>query len=222
MWDLYFVQVLHVILEGIRTEQDLCNETEGYPTCPLLRNTWGMGEPPEDQESLSCNVRYISLQGLRLLLKHRPQQVAGSLEMVVGRLLECATDCYEVYHYAERALESLTTCVDPDKYYQVFLSFLQRLPFPRLLMALRVLTKLVPQVSSPLLQSSLGSLAPLLIQEMNSPEIIMRLTVVCLLAEVGMSPTQYLDTYGLYAHQEKRDVVIADIFNVMTHNRYIL
>jgi len=191
VWEQYFGQVLHVILEGIRSDEDLlCNEEKDCPTCPLLRNNsnaWDVSESPEDMVSLYSNVRYISLQGLQLLLKHRPQQVTGFLEVVMGRLLECATDCYEVYHYAERALESLTTCVDPDNYYQVSLSFLcvQRLPLPRLLMALRVLVKLIPQVSSPLLQSSLRSLTPLLLPEMNSPEIFMRLTVVCLLSEVS-------------------------------------
>jgi len=215
--DQYFGEVVHVLLEGIKRPESPADQG-GDGTSPLLRPS--TGQSPEDHESLSCNVRYISLRWLHALLKHRPQQTAQWLDVIVGRVFECATDCFEVYHFAEtKVLEGMIDKVNPDKYFQVgrrcrssnsnsrdvvgvessetpkccppplpqvICSFLcvKRLLFPRMLMALRVLPKLVPKVSSPLLLASLPALTPLLVQEMNSPEIFMRMAVVCTLAEV--------------------------------------
>lgn len=53
-------------------------------------------------------------------------------------------------------------------------------------MALRGLATLLPRVSTPTLVASLPSMSPILINHINHAEVVMRLTVVTVVAEMFM------------------------------------
>ena len=156
----------------------------------------------------AAQALHLSLRGLRYLVRlarrQRQQHGAGAgeyafdayLEVTAGRLLDCAaTPDYEAFQSAERALALLLPWgVEPTRAFAFLVGAAAAAAadttagttttttMPRLLMALRALTKLLPRIPAPTAAAALPSLCPLLVRAVADPEIVVRMTSVACIA----------------------------------------
>lgn len=189
-WDVHFDDVLDCLLDGI-----------GPPRSQRDRDALSSLSPRDKDQLSRANdllaSKHLYLQGIRALLKYRPDHFEGRVGGVIGKLLQCAKcSAYEVVHTAERALENIVSTHDPELCLDALLPYLndddvldgndeiENGTPSVVLCALRTATKLVKRVRPEALLDALPSLAPCLYASVRHRAVDMRKAAVFVVVEL--------------------------------------
>ena len=197
-WNKHFSGILNVLLNGCALHYNEPNAKDPFTSLPTNTDFSAKSDNIEVRkiETGADASRCLFLQSIRALIKYVPQYFENHVDIVVDKLLECCNcPSYELAHTAERSLENLVQEIDAKKCLSAFSRHLVAAAISKedvpndntvVLMALRLLSKLVERIPKSDLKNVLPMLKSAIFASLGSSQVDMRKAAVFFIVELQM------------------------------------